>query len=158
MDRTERFSLGKSFSFPGIISLPASFRWNGGHDTIYRSLNDTILEDFKLEPQPNLPLISFDTRRGLYGPEQGGGAKLLQSNLVSNLVWVLLIVGLAAVAVVFDRINTIDPEFLLFRAFAEVNSMDCVSGPLALEDKEFRFAKYQGDNVGHIGFRPAAPT
>ena len=60
----------------------------------------------------------------------------------------------------FDRINDNDPDFFLFRAFVEVNSMDCVAEPLALGSKDFRFAKFQcdSDDVGHLGFNPAETT
>jgi hypothetical protein len=140
----------------------ASFVWEGNKAMILDSLNDTILQDFKLEAQPGMPLISFDEKLSLYGPELGEGAKLLQYNIVPNWVWVFFIFVLGAVAAVFDRINTQDPDFYLFRAFVEVNSMDCVAGPLALENKEFRFAKFESDvaknEVGHIGFHPADPT
>ena len=122
-------------------------------------------------------MISFDDRLGVYGREQGQGAKLRQFNFVSNWVWVLLIILLATVTAVFDKINGIDPEFFLFRAFVEVNSLEnggdsspgvdggagvgrVGAGPLALENKEFQFANYNSDSTsdpGHIGFNPMNP-
>jgi hypothetical protein len=162
---------GQTFNFSGgnlsgidegSLIHNARFLWRGNQSRILDALNATILQDFKLEPQPGMPLISFDERRGLYGPEQGEGSKELKFNTVPNWVWVFLIFVLATVAMIYDRINIHDPEFFLFRAFVEVNSMDCVAGPLALENMEFRFANFQSElsenDVGHIGFHPADPT
>jgi hypothetical protein len=165
-DQTFKFGEGRISGIGvGDNSYEAGFLWQGDQEAVLDALNTTILQDFKLEPQPGRPLISFDERRGLYGPEQGEGSKELKFNTVPNWVWVFLIFVLATVAMIFDRINSHDPEFFLFRAFVEVNSMDCVAGPLALENKEFRFANFQSfegevseNDVGHIGFHPADPT
>jgi hypothetical protein len=162
-DQTENFPEGRASGIgEGNKYFAASFEGTFGQ---VRVINDTlsniILGSFTLESQLDKKLVSFEVKRGLYGPERGGGAKLRQSNIVANWVWLLLIFLLATVAFIFDRINDVDANFFLFQAFVEVNKMDCIAGPLALDDsKEFRLAKFQGmsDDIGHLGFNPADPT
>lgn len=93
----------------GLLLMNATFRWTGTHDQVLTALNTTLLRDFELKPAASGdPMISFDQSAGLYGPELGDGAKVRQFNLVPSIVWAVMIVGLAVVAIVFDRINTID--------------------------------------------------
>lgn len=109
----------------------AKFKYDGNEDDVVNALTDVLLNQFKLKELGNTKLYSFDPRTGSYGTEKGKGPRVYQKNKVAQWIWVVGIFGLSLISYLFSRTNIEDPEFYLYRAFLEANSMDPKLGPLA---------------------------